>query len=44
MLELGAVIVIAWVQSVVGELRSHKLHAMATKKEKKKICSIKSQM
>ena len=44
MLELGTVTVIAWVQSVVGELISHKLHAMATKKEKKNFCSINSQM
>ena len=28
----------AWIQSLVGEIRSHKPHGMAKKKKKKKTC------
>ena len=40
MLELGTVTAMAWVQYVVGELRSHNPWAMATKKEREKQTSI----
>ena len=35
-LGLGAFIAVAWVQSLIGEQRSHKLCSMVKKKKKKK--------
>ena len=38
--ELSAVTARAWVQPLVGELRSHKLHGMAGKNKELSHCSI----